>query len=51
MSAPSATPTSPLRGKTVRAAMQLGLFHCPPDADLRTLARTMVQRSIHCVVV
>ena len=48
---PLHTPTSPLAGATVRTAMQLGLFHCPPDADLRTLARVMVERSIHCVVV
>jgi len=44
-------PASPLAGATVRTAMQLGLFHCPPDADLRTLARMMAERSIHCVVV
>ena len=48
---PLHTPTSPLAGATVRTAMQLGLFHCPPDADLRTLARVMAERSIHCVVV
>lgn len=46
-----AAPPSPLAGATVRDAMQLGLFHCLPDADLRTLARIMVERSIHCVVV
>ena len=45
------TPASPLAGATVRTAMQLGLFHCPPDADLRALARVMAERSIHCVVV
>jgi len=44
-------PTSPLAGATVRTAMQLGLFHCPADADLRTVARVMAERSIHCVVV
>ena len=44
-------PASPLAGATVRTAMQLGLFHCPPDADLQTLARVMAERSIHCVVV
>jgi len=49
---PLDTPTtSPLAGATVRSAMQLGLFHCPPDADLRTLARVIAERSIHCVVV
>ena len=41
----------PLDGKTVRSAMQLGLFSCPPDTDLRALARMMVERSIHSVVV
>ena len=51
MSAPSPTPGAPLHGKTVRSAMQLGLFSCPPDTDLRALARMMVERSIHCVVV
>ena len=41
----------PFDGKTVRSAMQLGLFSCPPDTDLRALARMMVERSIHWVVV
>jgi predicted transcriptional regulator len=41
----------PLQGKTVRSAMQLGLFSCPPDTDLRALARMMVERQIHSVVV
>ncbi|MGZ8649671.1 MAG: CBS domain-containing protein [Solirubrobacteraceae bacterium] len=44
-------PAPLLAGITVREAMQLGLFHCAPDADLRTLAHTMAERSIHCVVV
>jgi predicted transcriptional regulator len=44
-------PASPLARATVRTAMQLGLFHCPPDADLPMLARVMAERSIHCVVV
>ena len=55
MATPTSTdataPASLLAGITVREAMQLGLFHCPPDADLRTLAHTMAERSIHCVVV
>jgi len=50
-SSTQAAPASLLAGITVREAMQLGLFHCPPDADLRTLAHTMAERSIHCVVV
>ena len=46
------TPTHPnLARSTVRDAMQLGLFECPPDASIDTLARTMAERSIHCVVV
>jgi len=36
---------------TVRDAMQLGLFECAPDADVLTLARTMAEKTIHCVVV
>jgi CBS domain-containing protein len=52
MSAEPIAPTEfPLRGRTVRSAMQLGLFNCPPDTDLRALAGIMVERSIHCVVV
>ena len=50
-SSTQAAPASLLAGITVREAMQLGLFNCPPDADLRTLAHTMAERSIHCVVV
>jgi signal-transduction protein with cAMP-binding, CBS, and nucleotidyltransferase domain len=46
------TPTSAnLARSTVRDAMQLGLFECTPDAGIETLARTMAERSIHCVVV
>ena len=47
----AAAPASLLADITVRDAMQLGLFHCAPDADLRTLAQTMAERSIHCVVI
>jgi CBS domain-containing protein len=46
------TPTSLTLGRsTVRGAMQLGLFECTPDTDLRTLAGIMAEKSIHCVVV
>jgi CBS domain-containing protein len=41
----------PLQGKTVRSAMQLGLFSCPADTGLRALARMMAERQIHSVVV
>lgn len=44
------TPTY-LTDLTVRDAMQLGLFECGPDSDVRELARTMADKSIHCVVV
>jgi CBS domain-containing protein len=40
-----------LAGRTVREAMQLGLFECSPDADVTSLASTMVDKAIHCVVV
>jgi len=46
------TPTSLTLGRsTVRGAMQLGLFECTPDTDLRTLAGIMADKTIHCVVV
>ena len=41
----------PLQGKTVRSAMELGLFSCPADTGLRSLARMMAERQIHSVVV
>src|SRR5688572_14553545 len=47
------TPTSPAEvlGRTrVREAMQLGLFHCEPDDDAASIARTMAEQSIHSVV-
>ena len=49
--ATSATPAIVLACTPVRAAMQLGLYECDPEADLRTLARTMAERTIHAVVV
>jgi CBS domain-containing protein len=46
------TPTSLTLGRsTVRGAMQLGLFECTPDTDLRTLAGIMAEKTLHCVVV
>jgi CBS domain-containing protein len=44
-------PPQLLARTSVRAAMQLGLFECDPDADVRTIARTMAERRIHAVVV
>ena len=35
----------------VRAAMQLGLFECAPDADVRAVARTLAEQAIHAVLV
>jgi CBS domain-containing protein len=45
------TPAQILARTRVRAAMQLGLFECEPDADLRAVARIMAERRIHAVVV
>jgi CBS domain-containing protein len=46
------TPTSlNLAQSPVRGAMQLGLFECTPDAELRSVARLMAEKTIHCVVV
>jgi CBS domain-containing protein len=36
---------------TVLNALQLGLIDCPADADVRTVARTMAEHNVHCVVV
>ena len=35
----------------VRGAMQLGLFICSPDDPVGSVAQTMAEQSIHCVVV
>ena len=43
--------TPPLSHYTVLNAMQVGVIDCPPDADVTTLARTMADHRIHCVVV
>jgi CBS domain-containing protein len=40
-----------LARRTVRDAMQLGLFECAPDAGLPAVASTMADKAIHCVVV
>ena len=43
--------TPSLTHYTVLNAMQVGVIDCPPDADVPTLARTMADHRIHCVVV
>ena len=35
----------------VRGAMQLGLFTCSPEDPVGSVAQTMADQSIHCVVV
>ena len=35
----------------VRGAMQLGLFTCAPEDPVGSVAQTMAEQSIHCVVV
>lgn len=44
-------PEFPVGRFTVLNAVQLHPIECPPDADVRTVARTMAENSIHCVVV
>jgi hypothetical protein len=47
----TATSATPALARTpVWVAMQLGLFEGDPEADLRTLAWTMAERTIHVVV-
>ena len=36
---------------TALNALQLDLIECPADADVRTVARTMAEHRVHCVVV
>jgi CBS-domain-containing membrane protein len=36
---------------TVAGAMHEGVFTCPPEAPLRTVAAMMAEHRIHCVVV
>ncbi|HEX5621173.1 MAG TPA: CBS domain-containing protein [Solirubrobacteraceae bacterium] len=36
---------------TVLNALQLGLIDCPADADVRTVAGTMAEHNVHCVIV
>jgi CBS domain-containing protein len=48
---PTVPSGSMLTQHTVREAMQLGLFECAADADLASVARMMVEKTIHCVVV
>ena len=36
---------------TVLNALQLDLIVCPADADVRTIARTMAEHRVHCVLV
>jgi CBS domain-containing protein len=43
--------TPSLTHYTVLNAMKVGVIDCPPDADVPTLARTMADHRIHCVVV
>ncbi len=42
---------SALSHYTVLNALQLDLIECPADADVRTVARTMAEHRVHCVLV
>ena len=44
-------PASPIAHLTVGDAMRRGLIFCPPDAELKTVAHTMAEASIHCVFI
>ena len=48
---PPGNPDFPLGRYTVLNALKLDPIECPADADVRSVARTMEQYSIHCVVV
>jgi CBS domain-containing protein len=41
----------PVERVTVADAARPHLIECRPDADVRTVARTMAEHAIHCVVV
>ena len=48
---PTSGPAERFARTDERHAMQLGLFHCAPEDDIATVARTMAEQSIHSVVV
>jgi CBS domain-containing protein len=45
------TPIAALDAVRVEDAMSKRVVTCPPDADVRAVARTMADERIHCVVV
>jgi CBS domain-containing protein len=42
---------SPIAHLTVGDVMRRGLIMCPPDANLKTIARTMAEACVHCVFI
>lgn len=48
---PNEGPEFPLGRYTVLNALQLDLIECSADADVRSIARTMAEHTVHCVVV
>jgi CBS domain-containing protein len=42
---------SPIAHLTVGDVMRRGLIICPPDANLKTIARTMAEACVHCVFI
>lgn len=48
---PTGAPEFPLGRYTVLNALQLDLIECSADADVRSIARTMAEHTVHCVVV
>jgi CBS domain-containing protein len=47
----STLPDFPAGRYTVLNAVQLGLIECPADANVRSIARTMAEHTVHCVIV
>jgi CBS domain-containing protein len=51
MTATRSTPGSGAKDVTVAEAMYPGVFTCPPETPLETVAAIMAERRIHCVFV
>ena len=47
----STLPDFPAGRYSVLNAVQLGLIECPADATVRSIARTMAEHTVHCVIV
>ena len=50
-SPPTEATEFPMGRYTVLNALQLDVIDCPADANVRTIARTMAEHTVHCIVV